>query len=335
GFMDWDWSPLTLWDPWRLRQLYPNRLDVPSHFRGELRMLSSWIHTEEERRWQSVQERILREARRSVGSRNAYVLLGLYWLDPEVRRRGDEIMILKMHDQRHKWHELCARVEEKMKALIHRKELVVEVNPSSNRIIGPMASYDQHHVFELTLDEDQRLSRGVRVSVNTDNPAVCNTTLAHEHYLLGEILIARGVPEAEAVEWLEWLRQNGEEYNFVRRLKSPEESPHMHRLLEWLRGIRRSVKEARSRDEKNRAFWTWLEETRLRSLGFSRERIAKEPDVLDSIVRSERQIADLTGRLAGLQERVAASGQVSTSMVSKIEAVAAEIEALRRELGPR
>ncbi|MEM1180220.1 MAG: hypothetical protein AAGM22_17895 [Acidobacteriota bacterium] len=327
GLMDWDWSPLTLWDAWRLRQLDPYGLDLASLFRGELRMKTTTIHTEEERRWQSVQERILRKERRSVGSRNAYVLLGLYWLDPGVRQRGDEITVVKMYEDREAWLKLCCRVEERMKLLIHQKELVVEVNPSSNRIIGPMASYDQHHVFELTLDDKHRLARGVRVSVNTDNPAVCNTTLAHEHYLLGEVLIARGVPEAEAVEWLEWLRQNGEDYNFVRRLKSPEESADMKRLLDWLRGIRKSVREARSRDEKNHAFWTWLQETRLRALGFSSARIAKEADVLDRIVRSERRLADLQGRLG--EER-----DVSPSMAEELESMAKDIEELRRRVGP-
>ena len=45
---------------------------------------------------------------------------------------------------------------------------VVEVHPSANRIIGPMADYGEHHVFRLTLDEDNRLSRQVRVSVNSE-----------------------------------------------------------------------------------------------------------------------------------------------------------------------
>ncbi|MEM6797601.1 MAG: hypothetical protein AAF725_26775, partial [Acidobacteriota bacterium] len=91
-----------------------------------------------------------------------------------------------------------------------------------------------------------------------DNPAVCNTTLAHEHYLLGEILISKGVPEAEVAEWLEWLRKNGEDYNFLRRQKSAEESPAMRNLLGWLGGVRRSVKEGQTRGEKNRAFFDWL-----------------------------------------------------------------------------
>ncbi|MEM6797085.1 MAG: hypothetical protein AAF725_24135, partial [Acidobacteriota bacterium] len=160
GLLDWDWSPLTLWDAWRLRQIDPYSLDIQALFRGELEMRTTWIHTEEERRWQAVQEKVIRQQRRGVGSRNAYVLLGLYLLDPEVRRQGSEILIVDMYDDRELWLKLCARVEEKMKTLIQQRELIVEVNPSSNRIIGPMASYEQHHVFSLTLDEHHKLARG-------------------------------------------------------------------------------------------------------------------------------------------------------------------------------
>ena len=33
-----------------------------------------------------------------------------------------------------------------------------------------------------------------------------------------EIQLQRGVPEARVVEWLEWLRRNGEDYSFLRTL---------------------------------------------------------------------------------------------------------------------
>ena len=255
------------------------------------------IYTEEDRRWMQVQERIMRGIRRNVGSRNAYLLLALYWLDPQVRRQGNDITVVDMQEQRSLWLELCQRVGRRMKTLIHQKELVVEANPSSNRIIGPMAAYDQHHLFHLTLDDDRCLSRQVRVSVNTDNPAVCNTTLAHEHYLMGEVLIRQGIPEAEVVEWLEWLRQNGEAYNFARRLKTPEESSEMRRLLEWLRGVHKSVREARTREEKRRAFWTWLRETRLRAHGFDREQIDRDPNLLERLVAVEARLRNHRGNL--------------------------------------
>ena len=232
---------------------------------------------------------MLRTVQQQIGSRNAYLLLGLYWLSPRVRERGEEVIVVDMQERQSEWLELCRRVEEKMKVRVHENQLVVEVNPSSNRIIGPMERYGQHHVFNLTLDENRRLRRSVRVSVNTDNPAVCNTTLAHEHYLLGEILMAEGVPEAEVVEWLEWLRKNGEEYNFVRRLPTPDQDPDMKRLVEWLRSIRPTVRDAPDRTGKLEAFWRWRETTRLRDHGFPVLAIERDSDTLSRLAALEAQ----------------------------------------------
>ena len=291
GLFDWDWSPLTLWDAWSLRQLDPYSVDLKKLFRGELTLQPEAGFCEEERRWHSVQERIRCHIERRVGSRNAYVVLALYWLSEKVRRSGEEPILVNMKKHQADWLELCHRVEEKMKTLVHEKELVVEVNPTANRIIGPMDRYDQHHVFNLTLDENRRLSREVRVCVNTDNPAVCNTTLAHEHYILGEILIAEGVPEAEVVKWLDWLRENGNKYNFARRLKSADEDPSMEALLTWLRRIRPDVREERSPARKHQAFWNWMRETRLQDSGFTREDLDRQShDVLERIVALEAQL---------------------------------------------
>jgi hypothetical protein len=70
----------------------------------------------------------------------------------------------------------------------------------------------------MTLDKQHRLSRENRVTINADDPGVFSTSLIHEFYLLGGILMEKGVPEAEVVEWLEWLRKNGEDYSFLRDL---------------------------------------------------------------------------------------------------------------------
>ncbi|MDY7092869.1 MAG: hypothetical protein SX243_07850 [Acidobacteriota bacterium] len=327
GLLDWDWSPLALWDAWMLRQLDPYSIDINQLLHGELKMRPLGTFCEESRRWHEIQDKVRRHVSRQVGSRNAFLLLASYWIDPQVRKRGRVPLVVDMKAQKNKWLALCQRVEEKMKGLIHESELVVEANPSSNRIIGPMASYGQHHIFNLTLDKEKRLSRGVRVSVNTDNPAVCNTTLAHEHYLLGEILIQDGVPEAEVVQWLEWLRKNGEEYNFVRRLPSAEKSPHMQRLMDWLRKIRPGVLEARDRHSKHEAFRRWHLQTRLRSHGFPIANIEQEPELLERLLGLEAELK----RLRHLNAQGGAERDRAQQLLAKLEA---EVERLRQSCTP-
>lgn len=230
-----DWPIPTLHDAWRLRQLDPYSLDMDKLMEGHYRVREQTRHGAQRRRWADVQAQVLETVNESVGSNQAYRLLNLYWYHSQVRQEGDRIQTVDMLPQKRAWLAVCRLVQEKMKKLVQSRELIVEVNPSSNRLIGPFADLSKHHVFRMTLNEARRLAREVRVTVNTDDPGVFNTSLAHEYYLLGEILLQQGVPEAEVVNWLNWLRENGNDSCFVRTLPGPED-PRIRKVLNSLRG---------------------------------------------------------------------------------------------------
>jgi hypothetical protein len=78
------------------------------------------------------------------------------------------------------------------------------------------------------------------VTVNTDDPGVFTTSIDHEYYLLAEVLLDQGVPESEVVDWLEWLRQNGKDYSFVRDLPDFDD-PRIQEILGQLEKLNRSV----------------------------------------------------------------------------------------------
>ncbi|MCP3986065.1 MAG: hypothetical protein GY723_16910 [bacterium] len=259
---DWpeqDWSPLVLHDAWRLRQLDPDSLDLVILERTNRLCCLQTMPGGQYHRWRYIQSRVISEARDYVGSRLAFRLLALYWLDPGVRERGDEVVLIDMQDNREKWLELCHEVQERMIDRVQHHQLVVETNPTVNRFIGAMGELKEHHIFRMTLDQEKRLRRRVRVTVNTDNPAVFNTSLSHQYYLLGESLIDSGEPEAEVVEWLEWLRKNGEDYSFVRqlpRLEGERRSSAMKCIIETLEQWRGLVSlPSDPPREKLRRFW--------------------------------------------------------------------------------
>ena len=234
-------NPITLHDSWRLRQLdpysmknsYPFGAKTPSRsenhkkhgspaaddkpenhcfsirYRGE----SPW-----QRRWKEVQTKVLKGLKENVGSDGAYLLTKLYWFCPQVAEEGRKPITVDMMEKKKLWLQLCSQVQEKLRGIVRERHLVVEVNPSSNRIIGPMASMQEHPVFRLTLDKEGRPVQEGRVTINTDDPGVFATSLSHEFFLLGEVLLDRGVPEEEVMQWLEWLRQNGADYSFLRTL---------------------------------------------------------------------------------------------------------------------
>ncbi len=245
-------NPITLYDSWRLRQIdpysvennYPDDVEAgrcrEQVWRGEERRrqerrrqdrLRHDAPAQEHRfsipyrgdspwkkRWLDVQKKQLKMLNSKVGSDGAYLLTKLYWFCPRVAREGRKPITIDMMKQKKLWVELCRQVQEKLKKVVRDRHLVVEVNPSSNRIIGPMASMQQHPVFRLTLDKEGRPLHEGRVTINTDDPGVFATSLSHEFFLLGEVLLDRGVPETEVMAWLEWLRQSGSDYSFLRTL---------------------------------------------------------------------------------------------------------------------
>lgn len=233
--------PITLYDSWRLRQLDPysignsNPLGVtpgdgnlehtqdnvpPDDIKPGKQLFSIPYRGDSpwQRRWLDVQKKILKKLKKKVGSDGAYLLTNLYWFCPRVAEEGRKPVTIDMIGKKKLWLQLCRQVQEKLRGIVRDRHLVVEVNPSSNRVIGPMASMQDHPVFRLTDDKDGRLGQEGRVTINTDDPGVFATSLSHEFFLLGEVLLGRGYPEEEVMRWLEWLRQKGGDYSFLRTL---------------------------------------------------------------------------------------------------------------------
>jgi adenosine deaminase len=257
--LDQGWAPTTLYDSWRLRQVDPYSLEK---MRGEDNKfhIRRRGNSTEHKRWASVQTKVLSEVKQYIGTNAAYHLVGQYWYNPYVRERGRVIKTVEMKDKKKLWLDVCHQVQEKLQAILRERQLVVEVNPSSNRVVGPMEKMDDHPVFRLTLDKQHRLSRESRVTINTDDPGVFATSLMHEFYLLGEILVNRGVPEAEVVNWLDWLRKNGEDYSFLRGLPDAGDRrikaiinfmvKRYDRLLRRLKGERRQYRPPKYRKSR-------------------------------------------------------------------------------------
>ncbi len=230
--------PPTLYDAWRLRQLDPNSIDVHDLGAGHGAIIRRSHHGDQELRWARVQSRVLADVNRHVGSNDAFRLLGLYWYNLAVRATGDEIEPVDMQDQWKLWHQVCQEAQTKVQEMVQKRQLVVEVNPTINRVVGPMGRLADHHVFRMTLDEENRLRPGIRVTVNTDDPGVVGTSLMHEYYLLGEHLLKNDVPETQVEQWLEWLRKNGTDFSFLNVLPSSPEDPRYQDVLILLERLR-------------------------------------------------------------------------------------------------
>ncbi|CAM2011240.1 hypothetical protein [Acanthopleuribacter pedis] len=117
-------------------------------------------------------------------------------------------------------------------------DIVLELCPTSNRYIGGFARYADLPYTNLNqygLAGGEQLAEPVLVSINTDNPGLFRTTIAHEYRLLGEGLRARGHGPREVARWLEEARQAALASAFIPPW-SPPSKPEMRARLDRLSG---------------------------------------------------------------------------------------------------
>ena len=136
-----------------------------------------------------------------------------YHFDAGVKNRG--YSVLGVHVE--KWYiDIMKKMQQAMRKVIFEKGICIECNPSSNVLIGTFKTYIKHPVLRFNshhLGEDNR-HMNMRVSINTDDLGVFDTSLENE-YALMLCAICRNRHEAgnyndDAVyEYLEYLRLNG------------------------------------------------------------------------------------------------------------------------------
>lgn len=99
-----------------------------------------------------------------------------------------------------------------MKNKISEKGLIIEVNPTSNLIIGDFATFEDYHITSLSSPEKE----DVIIAINTDDPVVFNTNLSNEFALIFYIMMRTGKhSRKDIIQWLDKIRDNGVNYSFI------------------------------------------------------------------------------------------------------------------------
>ena len=100
---------------------------------------------------------------------------------------------------------------------IAQSGIVVEVNPSSNLLIGDLLDLRNHPILRLrppvTEPDDPP---AIAIALGSDDPLTFSTQLLREYTLLYEAGCAAGYPEKAVYEWLESIRHTGMDARFTR-----------------------------------------------------------------------------------------------------------------------
>ena len=118
------------------------------------------------------------------------------------------------------------KIQVRMMEIIMVKGIAVECNPSSNHLIGTFDRYEEHPIFRfnhfgLSLPEYAGSSGQIRVSVNTDDQGIFDTSIENEYALLFGALCmkqdAAGRPRLshdEILAYIDHLRTMGNDMTF-------------------------------------------------------------------------------------------------------------------------
>ena len=128
------------------------------------------------------------------------------WLtDRGVFQRSQIVEWLDVREEANLVQELQSRVRE----LLARRGLVVEINPSSNLLIGHLGDLEHHPLWRLKPPRDTGDAPPVPVCIGSDDPITFATTLPEEYQLLLDAMVSAGLSVKESYDWLESARVTG------------------------------------------------------------------------------------------------------------------------------
>ncbi|MCK9860481.1 hypothetical protein [Paenibacillus sp. ATY16] len=111
--------------------------------------------------------------------------------------------------------EMTLDMQQYVKQKVALNGIVIEVNPSSNFVIGDIKSLYENQFFQIN-DPIENSVSDTLISINTDDPIVFNTNISNEFAYLYYGMLYRGVSRSEALSWIENIRKSGMDTSFIR-----------------------------------------------------------------------------------------------------------------------
>jgi hypothetical protein len=149
--------------------------------------------------------------RETPPSGSPHELLHRYLSDPDVFRRGMTTVLVDPANE----VDAMTRIGISLRAEVARRGLAIEINPTSNLLIGDLTDLDGHPLWRLSPPRPRPDLPPLSVTVGSDDPLVFNCTLPREYQLLYDSLLLAGLTDSETMRWLDGVRRTGLERRFT------------------------------------------------------------------------------------------------------------------------
>lgn len=99
---------------------------------------------------------------------------------------------------------------------IAQRGVVIEINPTSNLLIGNLGDLSNHPLWRLRPPiENPRIKSSIKFCIGSDDPITFATSLPQEYMLLYDSLILTGVDADRAEAWIDQARKTGLNHRFT------------------------------------------------------------------------------------------------------------------------
>lgn len=137
------------------------------------------------------------------GGNSAQHLLHRYLTDPLVFRRGQEPTWVDVNEQ----HSIFEAIQSTLREDLARRSIAVEINPSSNLLIGDVSDLRQHPMWRMRPPIEGQCQPVLSIAIGSDDPVTFATSLPEEYQFVYDSLILAGVPQPNAMRWLNTVRK--------------------------------------------------------------------------------------------------------------------------------
>ncbi len=132
-------------------------------------------------------------------------LLRDYLVRDSIFRRGRAIEWIDPSGE----GESLAELQDGVRKEVDHRGVTIEVNPSSNLLIGDIGDLVVHPLWRLCPPVPTAGSSSVEICFGSDDPVTFSTSIREEYQLVHDALVSGGVPSDEVFRWLERVRVNG------------------------------------------------------------------------------------------------------------------------------
>lgn len=136
---------------------------------------------------------------------SALTLLHSWLCDQAVYNRSMAIYCISTEEDA----AMLVGLQNVLRAEVGYKGIVVEVNPTSNLLVGNLSDILQHPLWRLASPNPQENGNSLRVCLGSDDPVTFATSLPEEFQLLADTIVQAGFSSQDSDRWIEEARETG------------------------------------------------------------------------------------------------------------------------------